>query len=171
VTERPSRNVSQVENVPALGIAIPSTTRRSYSSLRGIPCFSTSHFGCGVRDETLLADARRQRPAPRRVDLSQSTRRVRCLADTSYVNQQANIWWLFLFQGIAGVLRALMLLTYPGATVVILVTFLGFYWLFTGIMSRLRVFVDRSVPLNRHRASASLGPPMAVKRKAHTATI
>ena len=64
-----------------------------------------------------------------------------------------------------------MLLTYPGATVVILVTFLGFYWLFAGIMSLVRVFVDRSVPLSRHRASASLGPPMAVKRKAHTATI
>jgi uncharacterized membrane protein HdeD (DUF308 family) len=39
-----------------------------------------------------------------------------------------------------------MLLTYPGATVVVLVTFLGFYWLFTGVMALVRVFVDRSVP-------------------------
>jgi hypothetical protein len=171
MTERPSRNVSQVENVAALGIANPSATRRSYSSLRGFPCFSTSHFGCGVRDETLLADARRQRPAPRRVDLSQSTRRVRCLADTSYVNPAGKHLVAFSVSGHRGVLRALMLLTYPGSTVVILVTFLGFYWLFTGIMSLVRVFVDRSVPLNRHRASASLGPLMAVKRKAHTATI
>jgi uncharacterized membrane protein HdeD (DUF308 family) len=58
----------------------------------------------------------------------------------------ANIWWLFLLQGIAGILLGLMLLSYPGATVVILVTFLGFYWLFTGIMALVRVFVDRSVP-------------------------
>ena len=60
--------------------------------------------------------------------------------------QQQNIWWLFLLQGIAGILLGLMLLTYPGATVVILVTFLGFYWLFTGVMALVRVFVDRSVP-------------------------
>lgn len=60
--------------------------------------------------------------------------------------QQANIWWLFLLQGIAGILLGLMLLTYPGATVVVLVTFLGFYWLFTGVMALVRVFVDRSVP-------------------------
>ena len=60
--------------------------------------------------------------------------------------QQSNIWWLFLLQGIAGILLGLMLLTYPGATVVVLVTFLGFYWLFTGVMALVRVFVDRSVP-------------------------
>jgi uncharacterized membrane protein HdeD (DUF308 family) len=60
--------------------------------------------------------------------------------------QQATIWWLFLLQGIAGILLGLMLITYPGATLVALVTFLGFYWLFTGIMALVRVFVDRSVP-------------------------
>lgn len=60
--------------------------------------------------------------------------------------QQSNIWWLFLLQGIAGILLGLMLLTYPGATIVVLVTFLGFYWLFTGVMALVRVFVDRSVP-------------------------
>lgn len=59
---------------------------------------------------------------------------------------QSDIWWPFLLQGIAGILLGLMLLTYPGATVVVLVTFLGFYWLFTGIMALVRVFVDRSVP-------------------------
>jgi uncharacterized membrane protein HdeD (DUF308 family) len=39
-----------------------------------------------------------------------------------------------------------MLITDPGATLVVVVTFLGFYWLFTGIMALVRVFVDRSVP-------------------------
>lgn len=69
------------------------------------------------------------------------------IPDTSRTStQQANIWWLFLLQGIAGMLLGLMLLTYPGATVVVLVTFLGFYWLFTGVMALVRVFVDRSVP-------------------------
>ena len=60
--------------------------------------------------------------------------------------RQENIWWIFLLQGIAGILLGLMLLTDPGATVVVLVTFLGFYWLFTGTIALVRVFVDRSVP-------------------------
>lgn len=60
--------------------------------------------------------------------------------------RQSSIWWVFLLQGVAGILLGLMLLTDPGATMVVLVTFLGFYWLFTGIMALVRVFVDRSVP-------------------------
>jgi uncharacterized membrane protein HdeD (DUF308 family) len=60
--------------------------------------------------------------------------------------QQANIWWLFVLQGIAGILLGFMLITYPSATLVALVTFLGFYWLVTGILALVRVFVDRSVP-------------------------
>jgi len=55
-------------------------------------------------------------------------------------------WWLFLLQGIAGILLGLMLITEPKATLVFLVTFLGFYWLITGILALVRVFVDRSIP-------------------------
>ena len=61
-------------------------------------------------------------------------------------SQQSNIWWLFLLQGIAGIILGLMLLTAPGVTIVALVTFLGFYWLIMGILALVRVFVDRSVP-------------------------
>ena len=57
-----------------------------------------------------------------------------------------NSWWLFLLQGIAGVVLGLMLLTAPSATLVALVTFLGFYWLITGVLALVQVFVDRSVP-------------------------
>jgi uncharacterized membrane protein HdeD (DUF308 family) len=60
--------------------------------------------------------------------------------------RQSSIWWVFLLQGVAGILLGLMLLTDPGATLIVLVTFLGFYWLFTGVMALVRVFVDRSVP-------------------------
>ncbi|MEJ2378461.1 MAG: DUF308 domain-containing protein [Pseudolabrys sp.] len=59
---------------------------------------------------------------------------------------QSSIWWVFLLQGVAGILLGLMLITDPGATLVVLVTFLGFYWLFTGVMALVRVFVDHSVP-------------------------
>jgi len=61
-------------------------------------------------------------------------------------SEQSSIWWVFLLQGIAGILLGLMLLTDPGATLLVLVTFLGFYWLFTGVMALVRMFVDHSVP-------------------------
>ena len=51
-----------------------------------------------------------------------------------------------------------MLITAPGTTLVTLVTFLGFYWLFTGVLSLVQMLVDRSVPwiwLLLSRSSAS----------------
>ena len=65
---------------------------------------------------------------------------------TAIPREQSSIWWVFLLQGVAGILLGLMLITDPGATLVAVVTFLGFYWLFTGIMALVRVFVDHSVP-------------------------
>ncbi len=58
--------------------------------------------------------------------------------------QQPSTWWLFLLQGIAAILLGLMLLTAPGATLLALMTFLGFYLLVTGMLALVRVFVDRS---------------------------
>ena len=58
----------------------------------------------------------------------------------------SSIWWLFLLQGIAGILLGLLLISAPGTTLVALVTFLGFYWLITGVLSLVQVFVDRSIP-------------------------
>lgn len=58
--------------------------------------------------------------------------------------QRPNIWWLALLQGIAAILLGFMLFTAPGATLVTLITFLGFYWLITGVLAVVRVFVDRS---------------------------
>jgi len=60
--------------------------------------------------------------------------------------QPSNIWWVFLLQGLAGILLGVMLITAPGATLVVLATFLGFYWLITGVLALVRVFVDHSVP-------------------------
>ena len=57
-----------------------------------------------------------------------------------------NVWWLFLLQGIAAIILGLMLITAPGATLVVMVTFLGFYWLIEGILALVHIFVDRSVP-------------------------
>jgi len=64
----------------------------------------------------------------------------------SIPTEQSTHWWLFLLQGFAGVILGLMLLTEPGATMVALTTLLGFYWLITGVLSLVQVFVDRSSP-------------------------
>jgi uncharacterized membrane protein HdeD (DUF308 family) len=60
--------------------------------------------------------------------------------------QQSSIWWVFLLQGIAGILLGAMLISAPGETLLVLTTFLGFYWLIMGVLALVRVFVDRSVP-------------------------
>jgi uncharacterized membrane protein HdeD (DUF308 family) len=60
--------------------------------------------------------------------------------------QSSNIWWVFLLQGVAGIILGLMLLTQPAATMVALTTFLGFYWLIMGVLSLVQVFVDRATP-------------------------
>ncbi len=61
-------------------------------------------------------------------------------------SRQASIWWVFLLQGFAALLLGFMLLTAPGATLLSLVTFLGFYWIVSGVLSLVQMFVDRSVP-------------------------
>ena len=67
------------------------------------------------------------------------------MSTTTLTPPSSNLWWLCLLQGIAGILLGLMLITAPGQTLVSLVTFLGFYWLITGVLSLVQIFVDRSV--------------------------
>jgi uncharacterized membrane protein HdeD (DUF308 family) len=68
------------------------------------------------------------------------------MTTTALQPQQSSIWWFFLLEGIAGIILGLLLITDPGATLVALVTFLGFYWLIMGILALVRIFIDRSVP-------------------------
>jgi uncharacterized membrane protein HdeD (DUF308 family) len=94
-------------------------------------------------------------------------------------SRQPSIWWVFLLQGIAALLLGFMLLTAPGATLLTLVTFLGFYWIVSGVLSLVQMFVDRSVPwiwslligimgvaagilIVRHPAVAALTVPTAI---------
>ena len=59
---------------------------------------------------------------------------------------QSDVWWIFLLEGIAAIIFGVLLITNPAATLVALVVFLGFYWLFVGVLELVRMFVDRSVP-------------------------
>jgi uncharacterized membrane protein HdeD (DUF308 family) len=44
-------------------------------------------------------------------------------------------WWLVLFQGIVALIFGLVLLAWPAQTLVVLVTFLGIYWMISGIVA------------------------------------
>ena len=66
------------------------------------------------------------------------------MANVVFRTQHSDIWWVFLLQGLAGIVLGIMLLTEPAATLVALTTFLGFYWLIIGVLSLVQVFVDRS---------------------------
>jgi uncharacterized membrane protein HdeD (DUF308 family) len=68
------------------------------------------------------------------------------MATATASTQQSNVWWLFLLHGIAAIILGLMFVTAPGATLILAITFLGFYWLIGGVLSLVRIFVDRSVP-------------------------
>src|SRR5260370_2945380 len=68
------------------------------------------------------------------------------MTDTALLPQKSSIWWVFLLQGFAGIILGLMLVAQRGATVVAVRTVRGFYWLITGLLGLVQVFVDHSTP-------------------------
>lgn len=53
-------------------------------------------------------------------------------------------WWLVLIEAIAAILIGILFLVSPGATLIVTVRLLGFYFLITGILSIVGIFVDSS---------------------------
>ena len=53
-------------------------------------------------------------------------------------------WWAVLIEGIAAIILGLLLLANPLTTTVILIQFLGIYWLVTGVIDIVRIFVDKT---------------------------
>lgn len=54
-------------------------------------------------------------------------------------------WWLVLLEGIAAVIIGIFLLTVPITALLLLVQFLGFFWLIGGIFRIVSIFVDSSL--------------------------
>ena len=53
-------------------------------------------------------------------------------------------WWLVLLQGIVLIVLGVLLLTDPGITVVVLIQFLGIYWLIKGIFDIVSIFINHA---------------------------
>ncbi|HEU5379464.1 MAG TPA: DUF308 domain-containing protein [Ktedonobacteraceae bacterium] len=60
-------------------------------------------------------------------------------------NAQPFPWWIVLLDGIAALIVGICLLISPGMTTLVLVQFLGFYWLISGTLSIVGIFVNRSL--------------------------
>jgi uncharacterized membrane protein HdeD (DUF308 family) len=54
-------------------------------------------------------------------------------------------WWAILVQGIFSIIIGILLLTNPGATTVVIVQFIGIYWLVAGIFSLVGMFMDSTM--------------------------
>jgi uncharacterized membrane protein HdeD (DUF308 family) len=65
-------------------------------------------------------------------------------ADVAQAEQQTYPWWLLLVNGIAAVIIGILLLTSPLQTVVALIQILGLYWLISGVVTLVSIFVDSS---------------------------
>jgi uncharacterized membrane protein HdeD (DUF308 family) len=69
---------------------------------------------------------------------------VRTQADAKSIQERAVPWWLVLIGGIATVVVGLFLVFVPAETTLVLVQFLGLYWLISGVLSLVSIFVGRS---------------------------
>jgi uncharacterized membrane protein HdeD (DUF308 family) len=64
---------------------------------------------------------------------------------TTMQKQAATIpWWVVLIEGIAAIILGILLLINPGSTTVLIIQFLGIYWFIDGIMSIVRIFIDKT---------------------------
>jgi len=54
-------------------------------------------------------------------------------------------WWVILIDGIFSLIIGFLLLTNPLATTLVIVQFIGIFWLVTGVMSIIGIFMDRSM--------------------------
>ena len=53
-------------------------------------------------------------------------------------------WWLVLIEGIALLILGLLLISSPGMSSLILIQFVGIYWLIAGIFKIISIFMDSS---------------------------
>jgi uncharacterized membrane protein HdeD (DUF308 family) len=51
-------------------------------------------------------------------------------------------WWLVLLEGLAAIIIGILFFAAPGATTLVLVQILGWYWLISGIFSIVSIFID-----------------------------
>ena len=66
--------------------------------------------------------------------------------DESALNMetQARPWWLLLMEGILAIIVGFLLISSTEKTVIVLVQFIGLYWLIRGIFDIVSIFIDHT---------------------------
>ena len=64
---------------------------------------------------------------------------------TAQVETPSFPWWMVLLEGVAAIILGVCLLIAPWMTTLIVAQFFGFYWLFSGILSLVGLFGDRTL--------------------------
>ena len=57
---------------------------------------------------------------------------------------EARPWWLLLLEGVVAIIVGILLFTSTAKTVVVLVQFVGLYWLIRGIFDIVSIFIDHT---------------------------
>lgn len=65
-------------------------------------------------------------------------------ANPASVDSPPNPWWLVFIEAIAAIIIGLLMLISPVSTLLVLVRLLGFYFLITGVLSIIGIFIDSS---------------------------
>lgn len=66
------------------------------------------------------------------------------MALTAKEVQPAAPWWAVLIQGISALIIGILLITNTAMTTIVLVQFIGIYWLISGIFSIVSIFLDNT---------------------------
>lgn len=60
------------------------------------------------------------------------------------VQKRAHPWWIPLIEGVALVIIGILLFTHTAATAIILAQILAIFWLISGVLEIVSIFIDRS---------------------------
>jgi uncharacterized membrane protein HdeD (DUF308 family) len=64
--------------------------------------------------------------------------------DATATETAARPWWLLLLEGIVAIIVGILLFTSTEKTVIVLVQFIGLYWLIRGIFDIISIFIDHT---------------------------
>lgn len=68
------------------------------------------------------------------------------MSEVSIIERPAGFpWWAVMIQGVFSLVIGILLLVYPGATTLVIVQFIGIYWLISGIFSLVAIFMDKTM--------------------------
>lgn len=65
--------------------------------------------------------------------------------EKAMVEEAKNLWWLLLIEGLAAIFIGWLLLSTPGITTLVLVQFMGLYWIIAGIVDIAVAIFDKDV--------------------------